>query len=336
MLRFYCPPVSLLCYLYVASAAYADHAGTADTAANALKLGGYDATDYMRKDEVKTIKSSYETLEWDGAGTYSWTVPEGVTKINVTTVGGGGGAGYLRVYNSTTKYYYNGFPGGDGGQVKEGIILSVKGGDKVSIIVGKRGYCPQRSDYRSTGYRDYTGPNPNQTGHGRNGSSSYLTINGIKQITTEAQGGAGGSIKVTPYVVNGVTQKDCYNTTRTQSVFSGAGGGATIWYRLGNAGTIWSYNGGDSPYAQGGQVNFSSEIRTFKFTNSNHTNLVEYGAASGGGASYGAGASCYSRSSFIYPKRGGGGASCQDFTDSSIGDGADGYVKISYTRIYSD
>ena len=324
----------------MASAVNADHADTADTASNALKLGGYDASEYMaseymRKDEVKTIKSSYETLEWDGAGTYSWTVPEGVTKINVTTVGGGGGAGYLRVYNSKNGYYYNGFPGGNGGEVKEGITLNVQGGDSVSITVGKRGYCPQRTDWRSDGYRSYTGPNLSQTGNGKDGSPTYLTINGIKQASTVANGGYGGQIGYTKYLSNGVWQTDQY-MTRQKGAFSGAATGAQIWFGLTKSGFIYGYNGGDSKYAQGGQINFSDGVRMYKFTNNNYTNKIEYGAASGGGASYGAGASCYSRSSFIYPKRGGGGASCQDFTDSGIGDGADGYVKISYTRIYSD
>ena len=74
---FYCPPASSLCHLYVASAVYADRAGSADTASNALKLGGYDASDYLRKDEVQTVTAAYQEIEWTTPGTYDWVVPEG-------------------------------------------------------------------------------------------------------------------------------------------------------------------------------------------------------------------------------------------------------------------
>ena len=80
--------------MYVASTVYADRAGTADTASNALKLGGYDATDYLRKDEMKNTVSTYTETEWQTAGTYYFVVPEGVNKLYVTTVGGGGGVGF--------------------------------------------------------------------------------------------------------------------------------------------------------------------------------------------------------------------------------------------------
>ena len=322
----------------MASAVNADHADTADTASNALKLGGYDASEYMRKDEVKTIKSSYETLEWDGAGTYSWTVPEGVTKINVTTVGGGGGAGYVRVYNTSTGYYLNGFPGGNGGQVVEGTVLNVVGGDKISIVIGKGGLCAERNagkflDPNST-HESY-GSDPTKTGNGGAGGDTYISINGIKQSVSIAKGGLGGNSVSAPYYLQNIRVPNAYHVSNF-AAHSGSGKGGDIHYVLNTSNQIFGYNGGNSKYANGGDGNnstYGGAGYSYKFTNESFTKLVEYGSSSGGGASYGAGGSCAYRNARFTPLRGGGAAHCPDFWFS---DAANGYVKISYTRLYSD
>ena len=63
---------------------------SASSNSNALKLRGYDASDYLRKDEVQTVMAAYQEIERTSPGTYNWVVPEGVNFILVTPVGGGG------------------------------------------------------------------------------------------------------------------------------------------------------------------------------------------------------------------------------------------------------
>ena len=307
----------------MANAVNADHSGTADTASNALKLGGYDASDYMRKDEVKTIKSSYETLEWDGAGTYSWTVPEGVTKINVTTVGGGGGAGYLRNYTNvnTSGSIINMYPGGNGGETIEGVVLNVSAGDKVNIVVGNGG-APAFPYPGWQKCQSYYPSIPSYQGSGKNGENSYLSINGVNQSTTVAHGGKGGDVTVSqmgdapPY--DGKPDYWIYgNTTGTGR--NGGRGGRPDTYVGGSSGY-----GGNGPHGDGGHPQIiTSPIRH------GCTNAIEYYEYSGGGGSFGHGASPYDLRS---PTRGGGGAHYA----GGNWNGAPGYVTISYTRVYSN
>ena len=313
----------------MASAVNADHADTADTASNALKLGGYDASEYMRKDEVKTIKSSYETLEWDGAGTYSWTVPEGVTKINVTTVGGGGGAGYVRAYRNqyTSGTICNIFPGGNGGETIEGVVLEVKQGDIISVIIGSGGKTagvPVSYYTCNKGGYGYYGLYPSSQGSGGNGQESYISINGIKQTSTIAKGGDGANINnrtltnTPPYTY----PNSFYTYGNTSGTGKNGGRGARADTYPG--GSISS--GESSPYATGGtSTNFEGKTIRNPCTGQN-----EYYEIGGGGGSYGSGAD-YQGS--ISAKRGGGGS---HLSGASAANGASGYAKISYTRMYSD
>ena len=313
--------------LRVASAVNADHADTADTASNALKLGGYDASEYMRKDEVKTIKSSYETLEWDGAGTYSWTVPEGVTKINVTTVGGGGSPGYIRTFPKVSNKppYMNLFPGGSGGETTEGVVLDVKTGDKVTITIGK-GAIPKWAgeDLSINKWGDWYTP-PANISSGNKGGDSYIAINNITQSTTKALGGNGGDINFkiiqNNYPYTGANAYYTYGTYNLTGKNGGYGGRPNTWiYHTTadlNQDMAMGYRGS---YGAGG-------IGNYNYLYNSRTKLWEIYSYGGGGGSYGDGAGTDGGAS-----RGGGG--CWDW--GSYKSGASGYVKISYTRLYSD
>ena len=174
--------------MYVASAAYADRAGTADTAANALKLGGYDASDYLRKDEVQTVTAAYQEIEWTTPGTYNWVVPEGVNSILVTTVGGGGGYGYFRhIGKDGTKYYI--FPAGAGGEVIVNQLVRTTPGETLQIVVGKAG-----SNITTAGGGNFNDSDViNLSGRdGGHGGMSYIMRNNQIITTTKARGGAGG------------------------------------------------------------------------------------------------------------------------------------------------
>ena len=313
--------------MYVASAAYADRAGSADTAANALKLGGYDATDYMRKDEVKTIKSSYETLEWDGAGTYSWTVPEGVTKINVTTVGGGGSPGYIRTYPKVSNQppYMNLFPGGCGGETVEGIVLNVDTGDEIKITIGQ-GAIPKWAgeDLSINKWGDWYTP-PANIASGNKGGDSYISINGIIQSSTKALGGSGGDINfkiiTNNYPYEGANAYYTYGTWNLTGKNGGYGGRP-------NTHPYHTTAGKDQDMAVGYKGSYGAGgIGSYNYLYNSRTKLWEIYSYGGGGGSYGDGAGTDGTAS-----RGGGG--CWDW--GSYKSGAPGYAKISYTRLYSN
>lgn len=183
----------------MASAVNADHADTADTATNALKLGGYDASDYLRKDEVQTVTAAYQEIEWTSPGTYNWVVPEGVNSILVTTVGGGGGSGYwyLLHYGSTeTDYSQYGhlYPGGHGGGIIFNKLIDTHAGDQVTVVVGKGGanINPYSTAPSSTQYIPTWADTKFSGKQGGNGTESYISVNGIKQTSTVAPGGKGG------------------------------------------------------------------------------------------------------------------------------------------------
>ena len=176
--------------MYVASAVYADHAGTADTASNALKLGGYDASDYLRKDEVQTVTAAYQEIEWTTPGTYNWVVPEGVNSILVTTVGGGGGYGF-QVHNSN-NYKELLFPGGAGGEVVVNKLVKTTPGETLQIVVGSAGANVTSAgggEFNNADIIKYNGRS------GGDGGISYIARNGTMISATKARGGAGGLAK---------------------------------------------------------------------------------------------------------------------------------------------
>ena len=324
--------------LRVASAVNADHADTADTATNALKLGGYDASDYMRKDEVKTIRSSYETLEWDGAGTYSWTVPEGVTKINVTSVGGGGGGSLLRTTEYNTGLPLNIFTGGNGGEVKENVVLNVNQGDSVKIIVGAGGASISNAHSYKTCNGWYPAPISDWNKYGKAGNNSYISINGIKQTATEARGGRPGSITMkTTLSYNTADEVMGYKVSPTTTYPGGGSGGLPMsriiygyaYMAMGRSGQIGS--GGRGALVSNSEHNLNGRIVTTIKNPCNNQNQ-EYYIWTGGGGSYGDGLTV--NDSTMTVKRGGGGGTLNVGSGGRSGGG--GYVKISYTRLYSD
>lgn len=106
-------------------------------------------------------------------GTHTWTVPEGVSQVKITSVGGGGGA-YHNIDSGTLS-------GGGGGVVVENLLLSVSSGSSLSIVVGEAG---SSSSSAST-----------------SGGASYVTYNGTRYAyasggnpgTASGSGAGGGS-----------------------------------------------------------------------------------------------------------------------------------------------
>lgn len=133
-------------------------------------------------------------------GTYSWTVPAGVTSVSVVCIGGSGG---MRV-NSGFKYS----GGGGGGGLAYGNNLSVTPGEVISIQVGAgfnvNNTEAQPSWFRSTSYLFAGGGGTSTTGEGfgglkygggGGGAGGYSGngSNGGSSSTAGWPGGAGGT-----------------------------------------------------------------------------------------------------------------------------------------------
>lgn len=73
---------------------------------------------------LSTGKPPYTEQSWTTAGTYTFTVPAGVTRIRVAVCGGGGGAAYCADTDGDRRSY----TGGTGGTSSFGSLISATGG----------------------------------------------------------------------------------------------------------------------------------------------------------------------------------------------------------------
>ena len=325
----------------MASAVNADHADTADTATNALKLGGYDASDYLRKDEVQTVTAAYQEIEWTSPGTYNWVVPEGVNAILVTTVGGGGGYGMLE-YNASNQRYLI-FPGGCGGEVIVNKKVSTTPGETLTIVAGTRGTYVEAPDdgyyrggWNETDSKKYSGTN------GGDGGISYVARKGTMISETKARGGAGGYAKWASStggkngcLYNSATGKydDCYYWYRTALVRNTN----TITTKYSGASTYYIVPIAKGPNAKGTPSTAESTLTASKgylgeggmgdvynwsggWNNMNYYRSAAIYINGGGGGSYGNGAGYDS-----YANIGGGG---YHYRYHGVRDAAPGMVRI--------
>ena len=126
------------------------------------------------------------------AGTFSFTVPDGVTALSAVLIGGGGGS---------SANAFGGPEGGAGGTLVYATLL-VTPGETLSITVGDGGTA---GSYSVGGYQ------------GGNGGSSTLSRGGV--ILLRAPGGKGGNNGVTLDSV--IIDSEAY---RSASNAGGAGG----------------------------------------------------------------------------------------------------------------
>lgn len=76
---------------------------------------------------------AYDEVSYTTAGTYSWTVPTGITSVSVLTIGAGGGG---RASQGSAS---NAAGGGGGGDLRYYNTLAVTPGEVLTIIVGAGG-----------------------------------------------------------------------------------------------------------------------------------------------------------------------------------------------------
>jgi hypothetical protein len=155
---------------------------------------------------INTTVTNFSSQLFNTPGTYSWTVPDGVTDISVAGVGGGGGGS-----QKTT-----GGSGGGGGLISYSNQISVTPGTICTIVVGGGG---------ATG-----------NAYGLNGSSTYLLLPGTNVPVVIAQGGAGGDSMYWLSGSQGVIASDNTGTISTQVAFDPLYSG-TITYSV-SSGTL--------------------------------------------------------------------------------------------------
>ena len=105
-----------------------------DTTAALYGLG----TDAVPDDVLKKIlRVGWELIaEYKTAGSFTFTVPDGVTEIGVYMVGGGGAGGYLHLSSSSSTGATA--TGGASGYAKN-VIMAVEPGEQKQIVVGEGG-----------------------------------------------------------------------------------------------------------------------------------------------------------------------------------------------------
>jgi hypothetical protein len=133
------------------------------------------------------------------AGTYSFTVPSGVTRLLVELWGGGGAGG-----TSSTSYTYN--PNGAGGGEFVCGLLNVTPGQVISAVVGAGGIAPT---------------SPGTGGNGGNTSFGTMTAIGGGGGWSQGTGGTGGVNGSVPLIACA----GAIGNTGTGGGCSGGGGG---------------------------------------------------------------------------------------------------------------
>lgn len=150
--------------------------------------------------------TGYSYNQFTTAGTYTWTVPAGVTKISVAAVGGGGGGTQKSAGGS----------GGGGGLVSYTNSVSVTPGDIYTVVVGAGGVT--------------------SGSYGVNGASTYLLAPGSNVPIMIAQGGAGGDSLYWTSAVNSIVAIDV-TTASIVTVSAYDPAGTTIIYSI-SAGSL--------------------------------------------------------------------------------------------------
>ena len=170
---------------------------------NSLTQSGYTSFNNQVGSDFGALTftvTNFSSQLFDTPGTYSWTVPAGISSISVAGIGGGGG-GAQKV---------TGGSGGGGGLLNYSNSIPVTPGTTCTIVVGSGG---------ATGGT-----------YGVNGSSTYMLLPGSNIPIVIAQGGAGGDSIYWVSGATGVTYTDGTGIISTQAAYDPVGG--TIAYSV--------------------------------------------------------------------------------------------------------
>lgn len=215
----------------------------------------------------------------------SWNVPAGVTEITIECIGGGGAGGY--VHGKGVLFQLSG--GGGGGAYAKKVV-SVSGGQTVSVVVGAGGHA-----WATDG---------NQV----HGGDSYATVGG--SIVVRAAGGKTVKGENTTGGAAGGATDDCIGDTKYAGGKGGNGEAAALWFQEPGGG---GGAAGSSGNGKNGATN-AGGAATSNYGGKGADPKVIIGKGNTGG-NYGGG---------------GSGAECTGIGGEYGGDGANGYVIITY------
>lgn len=173
------------------------------------------------------VQSKVGQVQYDAAGTYQWTAPEGVTKISVAMVGGGGESNN-GLSNKRT---------GEGGHLRYINDVAVIPGQTYTINVGAPGYrSPLRTVSAAFGFSTLSAIGGNVQG-ANGGESIYNTNNAWGgSAGVNARDSDGFDLRTFTSVKSHPSVKD--RTKDRTGLPAGGGGG--------------NYTVGDSRYASAG------------------------------------------------------------------------------------
>ncbi|MCR4964093.1 MAG: fibrobacter succinogenes major paralogous domain-containing protein [Bacteroidales bacterium] len=252
---------------------------------------------------TKTFTTNdYTSTSSDGTSS-TWTVPTGVTSITVIAIGGGGGGGAL--HSAFSGAGTTGSAGGGGGAYVKATNYPVNAGDELTIHVGSKG-----SGHHSQGV---THPGWGGDSWVKIGSTTIVLAKGASDVPDQnfSVPGTGG-------------QADACIAPSGSEIYSGGNGG------YGSTGTWCGAGGGGA--AGGGNGGNGADGDLFDIHRGTGGTTTLLYAGNGGAGSY---------SSTLkdntgddgnnYGGGGGGGATDIGWSDANGGDGAPGYVVITYT-----
>lgn len=239
-----------------------------------------------------------DNTNFTAAGSYTWTVPNGVHSILVECWGGGGAGGGASRSGGTGA---SGSGGGGGAYANSNVTVTA--GSTYTIFVGGGGvHTPSAI-----------------TGTAASGTNSWFGVPAASTTNCLAVGGYGG--------------QDLLGNQTASGTLPGGGGGANT-YCIG----VTNYSGGNgastgSSSRGGGGGSSAGYGSNGNNAGSGNPNIAG-AAVPGGGAGGAGGVSSSGGSAGGAPGGGGGGANAGTGTFRSGGDGAVGKVALTYTIAY--
>lgn len=231
--------------------------------------------------EEEVISDSGE-VEFTSSGSFTWTVPDGITSVSAVVIGAGGGGSSGRGVNAQSG------AGGGGGGLAWSAGFDVTPGETLDIVIGSGGAGGPWLGYGNNAAKHGFAGNATQI---KRGSTVLLEATGggggqwVSTNTTT--GGAGGSPGGTEYGgggVGGAGYRGYYNSG------GGGGGGAGGYTGNGGEGYYGSLStGGSSGTGGGGGGGGGNNAGNVSYITNNGggVGLLGQGANGAGGGSYG-------------------------------------------------
>jgi hypothetical protein len=156
--------------------------GASDSAATGGN-GGIGGSGVVRFSWPTAVLPTIQTASFTSPGSQSWTVPSGVTTVQIQLAGAGGGGGGGIDYNGT-EYPAN---GGGSGNVTVTPLISVSSGQVISMNIGAAGTVGSGSS--AFGWSGSLTPTISLDGLA--GGTTTVTVGSSNYSATGGQGGAG-------------------------------------------------------------------------------------------------------------------------------------------------